>query len=67
MLKVLKRYAMALLLLLVVSILMMAGTVGVKSFSDKMVQDANIKGDIDAMSKGTDAKEGLIPKGEVVK
>lgn len=57
MIKVLKRYAVALFLLLAVSMLMMAGTMGVKSFSDKMVKDANIKEDVESMEKGTDAKE----------
>ena len=62
-----KRYAMALFLLIAISALMVIGTIGVKSFSDKMVKDANIKEDIDTMAKGTDAKEGLIPKREVAK
>jgi len=43
MLATLKRYSMALFLLFVVFGLMILGTMGVKSFSDKMVKDANIE------------------------
>ena len=42
MLSSLKRYSMALFLLLIVIIMMLAGTLGVKSFGDKMFKDANI-------------------------
>jgi len=38
----LKRYSMAIIMLLIVIILMLAGTLGVKSFGDKMFEDANI-------------------------
>ncbi|MDD5157600.1 hypothetical protein [Sulfurimonas sp.] len=58
---------MALFLLIAVSALMVLSTIGVKSFSDKIVKNANIKEDIDTMAKGTDAKEGLIPKREATK
>lgn len=37
-----KRYAIAIFILFGVSALMILGTMGVKSFSDKMVKDANI-------------------------
>lgn len=46
MLAALKRYAMALFLLVVLIGLMLLGTIGVKSFSDKMVKDANIHEEI---------------------
>jgi hypothetical protein len=42
MLSSLKRYGLALLLLLFVILLMLFGTLGVKSFGDKMFEDANI-------------------------
>ena len=42
MLAILKRYSMALFLLFAVFGLMILGTMGVKSFSDKMVEDAGI-------------------------
>jgi len=42
MLSSLKRYGMALLLLLFVILLMLAGTLGVTSFGEKMFEDANI-------------------------
>jgi len=38
----LKRYGIALLLLLFVVFLMLAGTLGVTSFGEKMFEDANI-------------------------
>ncbi|MBA1433226.1 MAG: hypothetical protein FAF04_06475 [Epsilonproteobacteria bacterium] len=38
----LKRYGIALVFLLLVIILMLLGTLGVKDFGDKMFQDANI-------------------------
>ncbi|MCW8895440.1 MAG: hypothetical protein OQK48_02655 [Sulfurimonas sp.] len=38
----LKRYSIALFILFAVVGLMILGTMGVKSFSDKMVKDANI-------------------------
>lgn len=40
--EVFKRYSMALFLLFIVFGLMILGTMGVKSFSDKMLKDANI-------------------------
>jgi len=42
MLAVLKRYSVAFIILFVVFGLMILATVGVKSFSDKMVSDAQI-------------------------
>jgi hypothetical protein len=42
MLNSLKRYALAFALLIFVIIMMLAGTLGVKSFGDKMFEDANI-------------------------
>ncbi|WP_193111625.1 hypothetical protein [Sulfurimonas paralvinellae] len=42
MIQALKRYGMALVFLLLVIILMLLGTLGVKDFGDKMFQDANI-------------------------
>jgi len=42
MLAVLKRYSVAFIILFVVFGLMILATVGVKSFSDKMVEDAQI-------------------------
>ncbi|MCK4737380.1 MAG: hypothetical protein KAT10_02395 [Sulfurimonas sp.] len=42
MLAILKRYSMAIFLLIAVFGLMILGTMGVKSFSDKMVEDAGI-------------------------
>jgi len=42
MIQAFKRYGMALLFLLLVIILMLLGTLGVKDFGDKMFQDANI-------------------------
>ena len=38
----LKRYGMAIVFLLLVIILMLLGTLGVKDFGDKMFEDANI-------------------------
>ena len=38
----LKRYAVAVILLLLVIFMMLIGTLGVKSFGDKMFEDANI-------------------------
>ena len=42
MLSSLKRYSMALLFLLFVILLMLGGTLGVKSFGDKMFEDVNV-------------------------
>ncbi|MEN4052200.1 MULTISPECIES: hypothetical protein [Sulfurimonas] len=42
MMQIFKRYSMALLFLLLVIILMLAGTLGVKSFGDHLFKDANI-------------------------
>ena len=42
MLSSLKRYGVALLFLLLVILLMLAGTLGVTSFGEKMFEDANI-------------------------
>ena len=42
MIKVLKRYGMALVFLLLVIILMLIGTLGVKDFGDHLFKDANI-------------------------
>ena len=42
MISILKRYSMALLFLFLVIALMIAGTLGVKSFGDKMFEDVNI-------------------------
>ena len=47
-----KRYAMAIVFLLLVIILMLIGTLGVKDFGDQMFKDANIT---------------IIPKGERIK
>jgi len=41
--KTLKRYSLAIFFLSIVVGLMILGTMGVKSFSDKMVRDANIQ------------------------
>ncbi|MGB5966331.1 MAG: hypothetical protein WBF77_04755 [Sulfurimonadaceae bacterium] len=43
MIAVLKRYSMALLFLFAVILLMVLGTLGVKSFGDKMLEDSGIK------------------------
>jgi len=46
MLSVLKRYSMALVFLIIVSLLMVLGTLGVKSFGDNMfeqIDNANMK------------------------
>ena len=43
MLRILKQYSMALVFLFIVILLMLAGTLGVKKFGDKMVEDTNIK------------------------
>ncbi len=40
--QIFKRYSMALLFLLLVIILMLIGTLGVKSFGDHLFKDANI-------------------------
>jgi len=40
--KTLKRYALALFFLLVVILLMLIGTLGVKKFGDEMFENANI-------------------------
>jgi len=42
MLSRLKRYGMAFVFLLLVVILMLLGTLGVKSFGDKMFEDVNV-------------------------
>ncbi len=42
MLAILKRYSVAFLILFIVFGLMIFATIGVKSFSDKMVEDAHI-------------------------
>ena len=42
MIQALKQYGMAIVFLLLVIILMLLGTLGVKDFGDKMFQDANI-------------------------
>ena len=42
MLAILKRYSVAFAILFVVFAIMVAATMGVKSFSDKMVEDAHI-------------------------
>jgi len=42
MIAALKRYGMALIFLLLVIILMLLGTLGVKDFGDHLFQDANI-------------------------
>ena len=43
MLIILKQYSMALLFLLLVILLMLIGTLGVKSFGDKMLEDTDMK------------------------
>jgi amino acid permease len=43
MLSTLKRYSMALFFLVLVVFLMIIGTLGVKSFGDKMFEDSGIK------------------------
>jgi hypothetical protein len=43
MLNILKRYSMAFVFLLVVVVLMLAGTIGVMSFGDKMLKDAGVE------------------------
>ena len=43
MIRILKQYSMAFLFLLLVIILMLAGTLGVKSFGDKMLEDTDMK------------------------
>jgi len=40
--EILKRYSLALVFLLLVIILMLAGTLAVKDFGDKLTRDANI-------------------------
>ena len=52
MIAILKRYSMALLFLSLVVILMIAGTLGVKSFGDKMFEDV----DIDMKPRGENVK-----------
>jgi len=42
MINILKRYALAFLFLLLVVILMLASTLGVERFGDKILKDANI-------------------------
>ena len=42
MLAILKRYGMALVFLLLVVVLMIFGTMGVKSFGDKMLEDTDV-------------------------
>ena len=42
MINILKRYSMALLFLFIVVALMIGGTLGVKSFGDKMFEDVDI-------------------------
>jgi len=42
MIEILKRYSLALIFLLLVILLMLAGTLGVKSFGDHLFEDANI-------------------------
>ncbi len=43
MLKILKRYSMALVFLLLLVVLMLIGTMGVMSFADGMVQEMGIE------------------------
>lgn len=43
MMAVLKRYSLAIFFLILVSVLMLLGTIGVKSFGDKMFQDTGIE------------------------
>ncbi len=43
MMAVLKRYALAIFFLIFISVLMLLGTMGVKSFGDKMFQDTGIE------------------------
>ena len=43
MLEVLKRYSFALLFLFIVVFLMLLGTLGVKSFGDKMIENTNMQ------------------------
>ncbi|EHP29961.1 hypothetical protein SMGD1_1437 [Sulfurimonas gotlandica GD1] len=43
MLAILKRYSLALLFLLIVVVLMLAGTMGVMSFGDKMLKDSGVE------------------------
>lgn len=43
MMEIIKRYSMALGLLLFVSLLMLIGTIGVKMLGDKMLEDTGIK------------------------
>ncbi|MDA3907942.1 MAG: hypothetical protein PF437_02530 [Sulfurimonas sp.] len=52
MLAILKRYSMALVFLLVVVVLMLAGTMAVMSFGDKMLRDTGIE------------KQVMKPRGE---
>ncbi|MDD5372946.1 MAG: hypothetical protein PHO62_05930 [Sulfurimonas sp.] len=40
---ILKRYALAIFFLLLVSFLMLLGTMGVKSFGEKMIEDTGIE------------------------
>ena len=43
MLEVLKRYSIALIFLFLVILLMILGTMGVKKFGDKMIEDTDMK------------------------
>ena len=43
MLSVLKRYSLAFIFLFIVVILMVLGTLGVKTFGDKMLQDTGVE------------------------
>ncbi|MGE4419396.1 MAG: hypothetical protein AB7D38_06130 [Sulfurimonas sp.] len=43
MIAVLKRYALALFFLLLISVLMLLGTMGVKSFGDNMFKDTGVE------------------------
>ncbi|MCF6340686.1 MAG: hypothetical protein L3J10_08075 [Sulfurimonas sp.] len=57
--KTLKRYGLALFFLLVVVGLMKLGTMGAKSFSDKMVRDANIQ-DVQNVEGASNSKRGIF-------
>lgn len=52
MLEILKRYSMALVFLLIVVVLMLAGTMGVMSFGEKMIKDSGVE------------MESMKPRGE---
>ena len=49
MLAILKRYSMALSILLFIALLMVAGTLGIKSFGDMLVEDSH--GDINPLER----------------